>query len=518
MIGKKILIYTLFALVFVGAVLAQDIATGVKLIKNQKYTEAKHYFSSLLNTKSKADAFFYLGQIYFLEDKLDSAKAFYSKGMEADNDNPLNYAGMVKINLAENDQSAVDKNQSEALDIDEKNPAVYIILAEAYSQPKIKNYDKSIELLNNALKVAPKNADVYISLGNIYLAKNNGTEAIKDFQKVIDNDPNNSEALTLKASVYILINNYNDALPLLLQAISADSSYSPAYHSLAELYANLKDYSKASEYYSKYIEKSELTSDNQKRFASILYLNKQYTEAINILKDVIQKQPDNPIAVRTMAYSYLRLGDTQNSMLYFQKLFELTSVDYLSTDYENYADLLDKTGNDSLAVEYLYKVFDKDSTRKDVLGEISVMQFKNKKWDGVITALERKKTLSAQEYFDLGKAYYFIQNYPKADSTFNILTTKVPDLAIAFFWQARVKTNFDPESDSGLAKPYYEQFITLSKEDTTKYKKELIEAYSYLGYLSYLRKENEESRGYWEKVYALDPTNKQAIEALKNIK
>lgn len=518
MLVKKILIGLLFTLIFFGSIFAQDIETGIKLIKNQKFAGAKHYFSSLLNTKSKADADFYLGQIYFIEGKLDSAKAFYSQGMGADNENPLNYAGMVKINMAENDQAAADKNQNEAIDINEKNPLVYIILAEAYSQPKVKNYDKGIELLNNALKVDPKNADAYLSLGSIYLAKNNGTEAIKNFQRVIDNNPDNSEALTLKASVYILINNYEDAVPLLMRAVTADSMYSPAYHSLAELYANLKDYSKAAQYYLEYIEKSEKTPENQRRFAAILYLNKQYTDAINLLKEIIQKEPENPIAIRTIAYSYLRLGDTQNSMIYFQKLFEMPSVEYLSTDYENYADLLDSTGNDSLAVVYLNKVVDQDSTRKDILGKISVLQFKNKKWDGVISALERKKTLTSQEYFDLGKAYYFTQNYPKADTTFKILTSKVPDLAIAYFWQARVKTNFDPESDSGLAKPYYEQFVTLSKEDTTKFKKELIEAYSYLGYLSYLREENGVSKSYWQKVYALDPTNKQAIEALKSIK
>jgi len=518
MIRKKILFGLLIALTFSGTLLAQDIAAGVKLIKNLKYNEAKHYFSSLLNTKSGADACFYLGQIYFLEDKPDSAKAFYSKGIATNEDNPLNYAGMVKVNLAENDKSSADNNQAKALDITEKNPAVYIILAEAYSQSRVKNYDKSIEMLNNALKVDPKNADAYLEMGNDYLAKNNGTEAIKDYQKVIDSNPNNAEALTLKAGVYVLITNYSDAIPLLEKAISADSTYSPAYRTLAELYAATNDYTKAAEYYSKFIAASEITIDNQKRFAAILFLNKQYNEAINILKDIISRQPDNAVAIRTIAYSYLRLGDTPNSMDYFKKLFDMSSVQYLPSDYENYADLLQKTGNDSLAVTYLYKVVDLDSTRKDILSDISVLQFKNKKWNGVIAALERKKDITAQEYFDLGKAYYFIQNYPKADSTFHTLITKVPDLAIAYFWEARVKTNFDPESDSGLAKPFYEQFITLSKEDTTKFKKELIEAYSYLGYYSYLKKDNEQSRAYWQKVYAIDPTNEQAIAALKNIK
>jgi tetratricopeptide (TPR) repeat protein len=195
----------------------------------------------------------------------------------------------------------------------------------------------------------------------------------------------------------------------------------------------------------------------------------------------------------------------------------MPNVEYLATDYENYADLLSQTGNDSLAVEYLLKIPKVDSTRQDVYGKVAVICFKKKDWACVISSLTSKRQITAQEYFDLGKAYYFIGDYANADTSFNILTSKVPDLAIVYFWQARVKTNFDPESDSGFAKPYYEQFLQVSGEDTTKFKKELIEAYSYLGYYYYLKNDNANSKLYWQKVLAIDPKNNQAIEAVKSL-
>ena len=172
----------------------------------------------------------------------------------------------------------------------------------------------------------------------------------------------------------------------------------------------------------------------------------------------------------------------------------------------------------SLAAEYLIKVVDLDSTRKDVLSDISVLYFKNKKWDGVITILERKNQLKAQEYFDLGKAYYFTQNYPKADSAFNILVSKVPELGIAYFWQARVKTNIDPESELGLAQPYYEKFLNLAAQDSAKLKKEFLEAYSYLGYYFYIKDDFTKSLEYWLNVQALDPENTQAKAAIDQLK
>ena len=187
----------------------------------------------------------------------------------------------------------------------------------------------------------------------------------------------------------------------------------------------MKDYSKASEYYAKYIEGSEITIKKLKRYASILYLNKEYDKAINVAKNVITVEPGNTIAFRIIAYSYLKLEENDKSKLYFQKLFDLHASDYLSSDYENYADLLSKTGNDSLAIDYLLKVVELDSTRKDIYSKMSILYFKNKNWNGVILSLEAKNDLTAQEYFDLGKAYYFTQNYQKADSAFNLLSFKI---------------------------------------------------------------------------------------------
>jgi hypothetical protein len=95
---------------------------------------------------------------------------------------------------------------------------------------------------------------------------------------------------------------------------------------------------------------------------------------------------------------------------------------------------------------------------------------------------------------------------------------KVPDLAVAYFWRARVKTNFDPESKLGLAKPYYEEFIERTAAEKDKFKKELIESNQYLGYYYYLQEDNAKSKVYWQEVINLDPENKQANDVIKMLK
>ena len=81
-----------------------------------------------------------------------------------------------------------------------------------------------------------------------------------------------------------------------------------------------------------------------------------------------------------------------------------------------------------------------------------------------------------------------------------------------------MKSNFDPESEQGLAQPFYEKFINLSSTDTSKFKKELIEAYSYLGYYFFIKNDKASSLENWLKVYALDPENAQAKRAIDELK
>jgi tetratricopeptide (TPR) repeat protein len=515
---KKILIICTFFLITATG-LAQDFASGKKLIVNEKYSQAIEYFKTQLNGKTKDDADFYLGQVYFQLGKLDSAKYFYSEGIKADPENPLNYAGMAKVNIAEKNTAEAGKNEEQAVELgDEENPDVYITLAEGYVFNKNGSTDKAIELLNKAIKIKPKYTPIYVALGKVYMSKSNGTEAIKNFQQAISIESGNAEALTQKAKVYILINNHSEAITLLNEAVASDPDYSPAYLELAELNYTMKDYAKAAEYYTKYMETSGVNLDKQKRFGQLLYMDKEYQKAIDVLKNVVAADPDNSTAYRIIAYSYLRMEDFPNSMENFQKLFEIKDVDIQVADYDSYVDLLTRADNDSLAIEYLYKIAELDSSRKDVYNQMVPLFYKSKNWQGIIDALNRKGDLTAQELFDLGKAYQFVKDTVMADTTFGRLIAAKPDLSLGYIWKARIKSTMDPESTAGLAKPFYEKVVELSSADTVKYKNDLIEAYSYLGYYHYIKENFQESFDYYTKLLALEPTNDPAQKAIAELR
>ncbi|GEM_PF-1228440 len=609
MLKRSFNILTIIVL-FSTILFAQDIKTGIKLYKNERYNAAKKHFLSQIEStkkpKQKAELYFYLGQTYCYSENMDSARFSFLQGLKNDADCALNYAGLAKIDLLTDNKLDFETNMKKALEIsDEENQMVLMVLAEAYSNPKIKNFEKALELVDKALSIKSKDySDVYLSKAKVYLGLNNGTEVIKNCENVLDIHPENPEALTLKAKIYLLINLKKEAIVLLEEALKGDSTYSPAYNELAEVYARLKDYTQAYQYYQKYINASEVTIEKQKRLASFLFIDKQYSKCIEILENILPKDDNPESSIRILAYSYMRLDENEKSISFFKQLFGLNLDSYLPTDYENYSDLLSKSGDEMQALEYLKKVVETDSSRKDVFGKMSVLYFKNKDWEGVVYSLKNKGKLTAQEYFDLSKANIFIGDkninsayqglpqklnfndeqtsqlriallyyqaelkdamndstklatalskldnsvssimdkkqrpnwealksdwlnrvkaivgteYAKAESALTSLIEKVPTLAIAYIWQGRVKSNFDPDSEAGLSKPFYEKFIELSNNDTTKFKKELVEAYSYLGYYYYIKENNALALQNWEKVLELDPENVQATAVIKQLK
>lgn len=69
-----------------------------------------------------------------------------------------------------------------------------LIITEANIYFKKGNNTKFKELLEDAVKLDPKNISLYTNIGIMYKNENNREEAIKNFKKVIELDPSNSDA------------------------------------------------------------------------------------------------------------------------------------------------------------------------------------------------------------------------------------------------------------------------------------------------------------------------------------
>jgi len=458
--------------------------------------------------------------------------------LDLDKENPFNYVGLGHVAILQKDSAEAVKQFEEALDMtDEKDVYVFTAIADAYLNSDRKNFNRVIQWMNKAksIKDQKKNPLIYYKLAEIYVKANNGSLASENYRIAINYDDKFIPSYLGLAEVYLKIKIYPDAEANLNSAYAIDSTYAPTHKKFAEFYSTVKNYAKAAASFKTYIDLSERTIPKLERYATLLYLAKGYKESVDVIKEIeTQKQSDAQLT-HILAFSYYALDDYTNGIPAFDRYFKLApEKELISTDYQYYGKLQVLAGNDSLAAINYQKAMSMDTSLVDLHGDVATIYFKAKKYQDAANeyALKEKLVgkLTIREHFDYGRAYMILKQYANADSVFKKFTEAKPDLPVGYLWRARANTNIDTTSELGYAKPYYEKFIELvsaiPEAEKTKYNNDLMEAYRYLGYFYYIKREDlnykdiwrDNYKNYWEKVLTIDPENKAAKDALDNLK
>jgi tetratricopeptide (TPR) repeat protein len=121
--------------------------------------------------------------------------------------------------------------------------------------------------------------------------------------------------------------------------------------------------------------------------------------------------------------------------------------------------------------------------------------------------------------WSIGRAYYYGEQFAEADTAFTKLAEKQPTITHGYLWAAKSRSQIDSTGTSGIAVPMYEKFIEIASQNPDKYKRDLIDAYDYMGQYALHKKDDVlEAKGYFEKILALDPTNARATEFMNILK
>jgi tetratricopeptide (TPR) repeat protein len=545
-----------FALSF--TVTSQTLDNAILKTKNEQYEAAASDFANLIaKESSKGENYFYYGENFFDNDDLDNANVQYQKGTEMNATNPLNYVGLGKVLWYRGKEADAKTMFFKAASLGaNKNAEVMRQTAKAYIYAPNKNLDEAIKLLNDAIKLDPKNPMNYILLGDAQLEKNptDGSAPVKSYQKATELNPKSTLGILREGKLYQRGRNYQLALDFYKKAIGVDANFAPAYREIAEVYMMAGQSKNAIESWKKYLELNN-SNDARYRYMTALFYNKQFTDAINEGESLKKGGYSNYTIERLLGWAYGEMGNKNDTTAYSKGLrslnqfFELTKdkkdFKYLPGDYKYKGMLLSKTGKDSLGVLELEKAIALDPAANcELNGDIARIWTKAKNYAKSIAAFEKKATctkgLDGQDYFDFGKAYYYAGGaklreaaaikdakakalkeeeakpfFIKADTAFSKLMQLKPTFPAGYFWKGRVETYLDPKNELWLSKPHFEKALEIIKpEDKTgSYKSNIIEAYEYLGYYHFVlnkNKPNPESDKYFNELKTIDPANEKA--------
>jgi tetratricopeptide (TPR) repeat protein len=463
---------------------------------------------------------YYLGMAQINNGQRDFASNSFDKGISIDAKEPLNYVGRGYLSMLENNAAKAQLDFDHALSLSKsKNVPVLCGIAEAYLVDD-KSITRALELLTRAKVLDDHNPLTFTGLGDAYLAQNNGGQAVTNYERAASLDAKIALPHYKIGLVYLRSRNFSSAQESFNKAIEIDPGYTLAYKELGELFYQMKNGVEAVKAYEKYLSLTEKGETGRLRYAFFLFMAKDFKKANEVFQGLSQDKNVSPITLRFYAFSLYEAAAYRESRNVFERYFASSPPSEVeANDYATYAKLLLKQNEDSLAIIQLQKSLALDGKQTEIMQSLAEALFKSKRYPEAIDVYKKLMVLRpralSQDYYTLGRALYFNNQFGEADSVFLKLIELQPNMTVGYLWEARTKSNLDPESVNGLAKPYYEKLIEKASTTPEKSKNDLLEAYSYLGYYHLLKEEPLVSKSYWKKVLELDPADAKAKEALK---
>ncbi|MBD0288717.1 MAG: tetratricopeptide repeat protein [Flavisolibacter sp.] len=521
---KKIILSG-FLLVCFAVVQAQSVEQGIKQIYYGRYQSAANTLKAVVQQNpNDAEAWYWLTNAFLQQDAVEETRNHLHKAPVTVNDQPFYKVAYGSLLLNENKGDSAALFFDAALkDTKEKNPAILSAVARAHINAKEGNGEYAVDLVQKAIKKDKKNARLYVLLGNAYRKLNKGSEAFEAYKEALDKDDQLASAYYRLGKIFVTQKNADVYLDYFNKAVAADKKYAPAYYELYHHYF-FHDPAKAMKIYKQYQSLSDHSIANDYAYTDLLYLNKNYTEAIQNANKLMDKEKENiePRMYKLLAYSYAGLKDTTKAISYMQQYFTREAdSNFVIKDFETMADLYAAADGmtDSSYVYYeraaamekdpeaAAAYYKKMATLAQSLKDYPAQA----KWLGQYYA--NSKNATNVDLFNWGLAQYLSENFTQADSIFGVYVEKYPEQGYGYYWQARSNAALDKEMKDGLAVPYYKKLIEVMGKDSTdaNYKKWLVEAYAYLAaYATNTQKDYAEAVDYFEKLLQIDPENSDA--------
>lgn len=397
------------------------------------------------------------------------------------------------------DNNLTDKAAQKIAEAKKTNATLpYILTLEGDLLAKNKDYGKAAGAYDQAIYFDSKFKEPYVKLARIY-ATNNMTSAIDAMQRLLSADPN---------------------------------SYLP-YREMGEIYYENNRLADAVKAYAKYMDNEKFASADYPKYASMLFFSGDFHKSMEITEKGLKENPNNLVLNRLLMYNLYELKKHSEGLAHANNFIKKERKEFIALDYIYHARLLAENKQREEAIAQYQKALELDPAKISVYKEMAEVYELLEQYDEAIASYNKfiadgGNQVTVADYFLLGQANYSAataatntqqkNEYARtADSIFAYVAEKTPNSYLGNFWRARTNTVLDPETELGLAKPYYEATILLLNKDNARDLKPLVECYRYLGYYYYLKKDIPTSKSYWNNILELDPKNETAINALREM-
>lgn len=424
---------------------------GKDKYNNRHYESAIEYFDEIdldqLDDETRAETEFSLAYAWFVTKELEKAEKLFDKIKKKNHAYTYAanyYSGYIKFKHGDYEQAVYDFKVAEQNE--NYAAAVPYMIVNVYYQEE--NHDKLIayaeEKLQSDLKLTNK-AEIVLMTAEAYFEKERYDKAVQLYSAYADAKTPESEAHYRMGYAYLQLKDYeNAAVNFKKVASGSDSIGHYAAYYLAKCYIKTGNKSDAALAY-EMVTSSEITPDLIKEayfdLGKIYYEQKEFENAIRVLKDLQEEFPDNPYkdeADELIADCYLNSDDYDAALQYIEKLpsrNQRIDETYQEVAYYNGVELFNKRKFD----EALNMFIKSTETAKD-----KSLEYKSWYWAGETYSILRRwdkaknaygrvfklTTEAASPYhlksrYGIGYAYFNTKNFEDAQRHFKHYTDKL---------------------------------------------------------------------------------------------
>ena len=536
---KTLIAVSIIAALITTGAKAQTLQEGINHLYADRFASAVQVFQKLLAVNPNLmEANYWLGQTYLDMDENDAARLLYDKSLQLNGNAPLYLVGRGHVHLLDNKIEPARQMFEAAIAISKTrkgdDPSILNAVGRANVDAKQGNFQYAIQVLELAMQRDPKNAEIALNLGNAYRKANPGSgggKAYEYYQLAVQLNPKFVYPYIRIAKLFETQKNWDFVVENLTRAIEIDPNFSLALRELFYYYFFTQDFVKAENFLNRYIQSKvpEVDIEDDYLFAQLCWAKKDYACAISKAQNVENTTgvKTKPKVYKLLAVSFADKGDTASAKPYIDKYFAREKQeDLISYDLILKGKIYGATTGDETVVFDSYmqasaldSVYaDKIKTLQDGADYFRSKGNKRKEADMKDIIYKTKKNPSDGELFNVGLAYYQVQDYRKAIEKFSMYSTKSPDSIYGHFWAARASSAIDTGMTEGIALPFYQKTIEVAAKDKERLKSMGIEACGYLaGYYNNIKGDKDTAILFIQKGLEFDSTNatlKSTLEIL----
>ncbi len=507
---------------------AQTMEEAIQFIKYERFESAKKILQPLSTTNALAN--YYYGLSVLGNDNLNSnaAKEIFQKYPE----DAANMAGLARVMFIENKApEAISMLTKVVAKARKKDYLPLKYAADAINYTEGGDPNVAVTWYKKAMEVE-RTGDLHIALGDVYRKiQGGGGDAMNNFEYGETFADTKSMANYKMGNLWYAARNYDSALVKYAKASEYDAKNPLPFNDLANAYNKINKYAKAKENIERYLPLSDNTTDDQIRYANVLYLSKNYPDAINKMKELIGKGIEKPYMYRVIGYSQYETKDYANAMINMEKLFaKQEAKKIIPLDYFYYGKILlrDSTKK-SMASDQFAKGIAIDTTqdKAPVVRSIAEAYYEaedyasSAKWYKQL-AESNYPTRDDRDSWWAGYMSYYSNDLSTAEQMFTKYSQANASEPLGVLWLAKTSEKAkDKDFKNGSASALYNQWLGMVSESDAAKKKDFTKAYTYLAMLAYNTNNKENVKKYADKLVLFNPeddTAKQLLKALPAMK